>query len=148
MDSSFNFDFDCISRIHRAWTATEMAHAYTFGLDHYFRITQRLHIFPVDAQTERPTDVRSVKSSQPAYRARVRLMTCYTACCPTQIFSSLVREAGRKPVPCFPGMNVEVNSCRIPTPLPNLLFRRKYSDQPKRHHSSEVRNTKHFVQVR
>src|SRR5215469_236896 len=125
-----------------------MAHAYTSGLDHHFGITQRLHIFPVNAQTERSTDVRSLQPSQPAYRARVQLMTCHTACRPTQTFSSLVREAGRKPVSCFPGMNLEVKARRIPTPLPNLLFRRKYSDEPKRHHFPEVRNRKHFVHGR
>ena len=90
MNSSFNFDFDGIQRIHRAWTATEMAHAYTSGLDHHVGITQRLHIFPVDAQTERTTDVRSVKSSEPAYRARVQPIACGTARRPTQPFSSLV----------------------------------------------------------
>src|SRR5208337_4024607 len=99
--SSFNFYFRWISRIHRARAATEMAHPYASGAEHNFGITQSLHIFPVDAQTERPrsTCVRSLKSSQPAHGTGVRFMARHEACCPTQAFGSLVREARRKPVP-------------------------------------------------
>jgi hypothetical protein len=89
---SLNFYFRCISRIHGARAATEMAHPYASGAEHNFGITQRLHIFPVDAKTERPrsTGVRSLKSSQPAHGTGVRFMACHATYRPTQAFGSLV----------------------------------------------------------
>src|SRR6266853_2299607 len=45
-------------------------------------------------------------------------------------------------------MSLEPKLFRVPTPLPDLLFRRKYSNKPKWHHSFEVRNVENRMQVR
>src|SRR6266700_3723109 len=147
--TSFNFYVDWISRICRAGTALEMAHSDTSGGDYSFGITERLHIFPVDAQAERPrsTCMRCVKSPQPGHRAGVRFMVCRATCHPAQALCPFVRETRGEPVPRLPHMNLGLKLSRVPTPLPDLLFRRKYSNKPKWHHSFEVRNVENRMQV-
>src|SRR5258706_14834249 len=71
---------------HRARTTAEMTHLYASRRDHYFAITQRLHVIAVYAQTEWPgiSRVRCVKSPQPGKGAGIRFMerraTHRTAC--------------------------------------------------------------------
>src|SRR6266699_2032994 len=51
-------------------------------------------------------------------------------------------------MPRLPHVSLEPKLFRVPTPLPDLLFRRKYSNKPKWHHSFEVRNVENRMQVR
>src|SRR5712691_13539476 len=133
---------------HCARTAAEMPNLYVSRRDHDLAITQRLHVLSVDAHTKWPwaAPVRRVKSSQPGHRTGVRFVLSVPAYSSTQVLGLIVRKTRRKPVSQFPHMSLEPKLFRVPTPLPNLLFRRKYSNKPKRHHSFEVRNTEHLTQ--